>query len=186
MPRRSPTHRTAAGAALALAVALAGCAASPEPAPTPTKTAAAPIFGSDEEAFAAAEEAYGHFRRALTAATSKGSVEGVDFSDVAVGEGLEQANEALASYEEAGNHTSGDVTFDVRQHVQYFEDPRRGAVVQVNICEDISQLDVLDADGKSVVREGRTEIVPYEVILEGMSPDELKVSDRWARGTFCS
>ena len=47
-----------------LALVVAGCAATPSPtaAPTPSADAADPIFASDEEALAAAVEAYERYR----------------------------------------------------------------------------------------------------------------------------
>src|SRR5215207_3793459 len=52
----------AAGGVLALV--LVGCmgAPSPAPSPEPTETAAVPIFASDEEALAAAVDAYERYR----------------------------------------------------------------------------------------------------------------------------
>ena len=61
---------TAAAALLVLllAVLLSGCASTTEPQPTltPTATDAAPLFASDEEALAAATEAYAAYQAVST------------------------------------------------------------------------------------------------------------------------
>ena len=63
--RRAPRRLGAALAAVgALALVLTGCVGSPAPTPSPTPTEAAPIFASDEEALAAAIEAYERYRAA--------------------------------------------------------------------------------------------------------------------------
>ncbi len=59
LKRRAPRRLGAALAAVgALALVLTGCVGSPAPTQSPTPTEAAPIFASDEEALAAAVEAY--------------------------------------------------------------------------------------------------------------------------------
>ena len=63
LTRRAPRRIGAALAAIgALALVLTGCVGSPTPTQSPTPTEAAPIFASDEEALAAAIEAYDRYR----------------------------------------------------------------------------------------------------------------------------
>lgn len=192
MPRRPHPARTALGAlalGALLAAVLAGCTAEPTPAPSPapTKTPAAPIFATDEEAYAAAEGAYERYVSTSLAVTADGGRDADRLRDVASGAALELELEYAASYADANERTTGTVSFDVVARIQHFEEPGRGAVIQLHVCEDIEQLDILDADGNSVVRDTRTPLIPYEVTIIGDHAETLNVDERvlWDTATIC-
>lgn len=54
-------------------------------------------------------------------------------------------------------------------------------------CEDIEQLDILDADGNSLVRDTRSPLAPYEVTIIGDRAETLKVDERvlWDTAAIC-
>lgn len=94
------------GAAAVLAVlATTGCVtAEPPPAPEPTDVSEAP-FASEEEALAAAEEAYRAYRAAL--ATAMQTADASEMGEVATGEALELAELSVEQMTDAGLHQSG-------------------------------------------------------------------------------
>ncbi|MDQ0615900.1 hypothetical protein QF046_003541 [Microbacterium sp. W4I4] len=124
---------------------LAAC--TPEPEPKPTKTA---LFASDEEAFAAAEETYGAYTDALNS---------TDISDASTfepvyswntGTALASEKEALTLYHAEELTRTGDSTFDS------FEPLTASNVeVVVQLCIDVSAVDLLRSDGSSALPEGR-------------------------------
>lgn len=132
--------------ALALtAGALAACTPTPEPSPTPTA-----LFSSDEEAFAAAEETY----RAYTeAANSTDLADAATFEPVfewLTGTALSAERESLSLYHAEGLSRVGTTTFDTFEPVSFGSD-----AVVVQLCVDVSDVDLQNADGKSVIPPDR-------------------------------
>jgi hypothetical protein len=142
---------------------LAACTPQPEPAPKPTKTQ---LFSSDAEAFKAAEETY----RAYTDALNK-----VDTSDP-------RTFEAVYSYE-TGDLKALDkknlstlraeqLTVTGDTVIRGFEGVSTSAgfkEVIGSVCLDVSQTDIRDKTGASVVPPGRLDI--YTAIVTFTSVD---------------
>jgi len=164
---------------LLLALALVGCTPSdpmPTPPPTPSE---APVFASDEEALAAAEEAYGAFLSATDAVIRDGGSQPERVQKYLSPELYERE---LAGYEQLvqnGWHGVGSTTFKLV--LQYF----RGGSVVTYACDDVSQTDVLDSNGQSVVLEGRSERVAYEVEFDADNDLVIVRKDVWSGGGVC-
>lgn len=153
--------------ALTALASLTACApATPEP--TPAETA---LFASDEEAFAAAEKTY----RAYTDA-----VNAVDLGDP---ESVEPVYEFLANPAEAASRKNystyyaesivrtGVTQFDTFTPVSYNSD-----LVTARVCLDISDVNLLNVDGKSIVPPERVDRQPLELeMIEGDSPTGLVI-----------
>lgn len=148
---------------------LAAC--TPEPEPTPTKTA---LFASDEEAFAAAEETY----RAYTDALNE-----VDTSDPNTFEPVfawttDRANAAVRKslselHAESVTLTGSTVIAGVTPITASIAD----GFVSIHVCADVSETDVLDSDGNSLVPDGRAPIQSLLVDLaEGDTDTGLKIT----------
>ena len=62
-----------------------------------------------------------------------------------------------------------------------------GFSISTYVCDDVAGIDVLDAEGKSVVSSERDSVTPYQVRFQGKSLDELTVSakDYWTGADFC-
>ncbi|QTX05641.1 hypothetical protein [Agromyces archimandritae] len=172
---------------VALLVPLAACSSEPEPTakPTPSETPVAKIFETDEEALAAAEEAYQRWIDTFLASTAKGA-DAADLEAAAEGSALRDLESDIQEFQKNGEHVVGDITFTFVETVDSYESQDRGAVVAVRACEDVSAVDVLDASGKSVVLPDRVDLVPYSLVIEGTTTT-LKVSERtlWTRENFC-
>lgn len=139
---------------LGLALAVAGCAAAPEPEPTPSG------FASEEEAFAAAEETYRAYVEAENA---------VDLSDpgtfepvyaLTTGDSLASAREQLTSFHAERLTRTGSTKIVILEPRS--ADVEAGTAV-MDVCLDVSEIDVVDPSGQSVVRDTRPDVQSLRV-----------------------
>ena len=144
---------------VSIVVMLAGCAPTSEPTPTPTAA-----FASEEEAFAAAEETY----RAYTDAVNQ-----VDFSDPSTFDAvyvlLSGASEAstrkvFSEFYAAKVRTIGITTYD--SFAGASADLASGTI-SANVCVDVTEVDVVDESGSSVVSPDRPARQPMLVTFDG-------------------
>jgi hypothetical protein len=142
---------------LGLALAVAGCAAAPEPEPTPTG------FASEEEAFAAAEETY----RAYVEAANR-----TDLSDPRTFEPLYElttdgalaaAREEFTMMHAEGYTRKGESAVTL---VSQRKADLEAAEVELDVCIDNSDVDVLDSGGTSVVSQERLDIQPMLIVVD--------------------
>lgn len=135
-------------ARLLAVVALVGAAAGCTPSPTPSPTSPAPL--TDEEAFAAAEETYRAYVDALNQ---------VDLSDPATfepvyalttGEANASARESLTQMNADGWSVSGESSV-----ISIAPRERDVDLASIDICVDVSRVELTDADGVSVVSPDR-------------------------------
>ena len=177
----------AAGGALALV--LVGCTGAPSatPTPAPTETAAEPIFASDEEALAALSASYSDFLAVATTVTNDGGADPERLDSVAAGQALAEEAAAAQRFADDGLRTIGSTGFRVEELQSVEVDPSRGTVVTAYVCDDLRGLDLINSSGTSLVVEGRVVDIPYTVVVEGTTVDDLKVSEKqlWQRENFC-
>lgn len=188
-PRRAARRRVGAvgTVAVALGLLLTGCVGAPAPTPTPTEeSTAAPIFASDEEALAAAEAAYERFLIASAVVSASGGKDLTPLEGVATGAAHESQQESAAAYVKDNLHSTGRREFTTYKLQSYESEHASGAVITFYVCDDLRGLDVVDANGSSVVAADRIVDVPYRVVVEG-TPDALTVSEKdlWDRDNFC-
>ncbi len=174
--RRTP--RLVAPTLLA-ALVLTGCLPS-SPAPTPPATTdAEPVFASEDEALAAAEEAYALFQATADQIIRDGGASPERIEDM-VSPDL-YARE-VAGYEQLrtnGWRGIGQTTFTLR--LQAFSDDS----VVAYACDDLTQTDVLDSAGQSVVRPGRETLLAYEVEFDPSDDMRILRKDIWEGGGVC-
>ena len=188
--RRLRTVPPLAIAAL-IACSVAGCLPL-DPAPVPTiAPTGTPLFSSDEEALAAAEEAYGAYLAVSGQILNEGGAQPERIDEVVT---PERAAIEKASYSDLGNaglRTVGRTTFfgTVLQRFDT-ESPDGRDVVSVYLCSDVSGVDVLDAAGNSVVSPNRPALTPFEVAfdLAGGGGMTLVVSRKepWPESGVCA
>ncbi|WP_431522699.1 hypothetical protein [Microbacterium esteraromaticum] len=161
---RTAAALTCAGITLAM---LAGC--SPQPEPTPTET---PLFASEEEAFAAAEETY----RSYTAALND-----VDLNEPNTFETLYRYSTGdfqVADRETFSELHAESLTMVGEVAVVKFEgtnaEPPYSTIVAA-VCVDVSGSDVLGEDGESRVAPSRPDINPLRVSF-AVAHDEVLIS----------
>lgn len=154
--------------ALALTLTASGCATTPEPAPptsatTPT-AAAAPVFASNEEALAAATAAYAAYEEMATLVAAEGGIEPERLTAVTSGEYEDAVLGDLKVARDAGLRAVGQATFDGVRLQRVDEKAANGVgVVVLYLCSDVSQVEVLDAQGVSQVDADRSPRTALEV-----------------------
>ena len=172
--------------AFSIALGMSGCVA-PTPDPTPSTSAApspSPLFNSDEEALAAATEAYAAYLAASNAVGQGGWQTLFPIEALVTEEALADDVALAEMYRAQGYVQAGATTFDSLA-VQSYD--ASGATAY--LCLDASQADLLDASGTSVVDRDQPRRVPLEVefTLAPEMSSELLVgrSEVWSGKNFC-
>lgn len=141
---------------------LAGCVPTPSPTPTPEPTAT-PVFASEEEALAAAEEAYGAYVAELDRALATLDDGGLD--QFAEGEALDLATQSVANLAEKGQHQTGASIARVVELVHPGELLAGSDPAQIYACLDISNAHIVDGSGAQVDPPERPDVIPMLVSL---------------------
>jgi len=174
----------------ALAVALttlSGCGTdTPVEIPTqqPTST---PIFASDEEALAAAQEAYAAYVTTSDSILADGGREPERLKEVATASLYEQELVGYKQIASDGYRGVGSSTFDsvtLQSFQPSSEDGKK--VVVIYVCSDVSATDVVDASGNSVISGTRPNRTPFEASFD-LVDGRLIASgnDVWTGENFC-
>ncbi|MFF2387971.1 hypothetical protein [Agromyces sp. NPDC058104] len=186
-----PSLRIAAlAAAGALALALSACTPEAEPSPEPTPTAsAAPIFASDDEALAAAVEAYEAYASMSGSIASDGGDDAERIDPYVTAEFAGNVGSEFDALRSAGGHTQGQTTFDTASLVERTEIDDI-ASVSIYLCRDVSGVRVIDADGIDVTPKDRLERIPSKAELVSKSTDEPSILvvdgiSQWSGSDFC-
>jgi hypothetical protein len=151
---------------------LAGCVPT-DPIITPaSEPDAAPIFASDEEALAAATDAFANYLSVSDEILSDGGVGAERLLKVATPTWV---TEQAAGFEKAKReslHTTGQTIFENVALQQYDRNSIDGtAVVRLYLCVDLSGVDVLDSNGDSIVSPSRPDRTPVEVTFDSPNND---------------
>jgi hypothetical protein len=175
--------------ACACSLLLAGCAASPTPQPTTNPPTVAPVFASDEEALAAATEAYANYLDTYDKSWADGDGSLEDFLGLSVGNAHDVDR---ASYEEWSSKNwrpTGATKFDSMELQAVSQTESRAWQIQTYVCLDVSEGDVVDASGVSVAKPDRPLRLPLEVwfVTKSVSSQDLWISESnvWSGKNFC-
>jgi hypothetical protein len=148
---------------------LAACTPQPDPKPTPTKTA---LFSSDAEAFKAAEETYRAYRDASNAVDYANPKTFEDVYAWNTGTALGAEKKALTLYHAEELTRVGEFSFDHFSPLSASDDE-----VVVQLCVDVSGVDLVRADGESAVPDGRLPRVARKVTFTpGATPTGLRIA----------
>jgi hypothetical protein len=182
-----------AGLALVLlvAAALSGCVASkrsvlPDPLPSAT-----PIFATDEDALAAAKDAYAAYLAVSDAILADGGARPERLLDVATESVFESEASGFQKFADRGWHSLGSSKAEI-QSVQSYDPLATGgrSLITVYACIDVAGVDVLDMNGVSVVSASRPDKTPFQTSfdLKATGEDSLMVSakDAWTGSDFCN
>jgi hypothetical protein len=170
--------------AAALAATLTACGANAEPAettPTASATAAAPVFASEEEALAAAEDAYREYLRIYDSVLHNGGQNPEVLTDVTTGEALKEALDGAKEFRDKGLRSVGSRSI-TRIALQAVD----GSSVRFYVCENVDDVDLIDARGASLVAPDRPSETPFEVLLS-LSGSGVRISERvlWSGEDIC-
>lgn len=162
---------------VALTLALTGCGGvdkrghKSDTAHSPTAA-----FASEEEALAAATNVYSRYVELGDEIGHDGGRDAARFSEVVVGEFLDQSVEGLSSWVDKGWRQVGSTTFRDAALQQYSAGPASAVIVY--LCEDISDVDVVDATGSSVVSADRPDTYYFQVTFDVDDALVLRISGR--------
>jgi len=165
---------------------IAGCA-SPDDEPTRTaeSSSSARAFESDEEALAAATEAFADYQDTSDAILADSGDRPERLLRVATKDVYEIQLEGYEQIAADGFHSVGHSKFDTvsLQSANLFGGV--GAVV-IYLCADISGTDIRDQKNRSVVRAGRLERWPLQLTFDYVD-SRLLLSDQsdWSGDDFC-
>lgn len=176
-------------AALIAVLAVSGCSGAEE-STTPTQSArpaAKSGFSSDEEALAAAKEAYLHYLDVLDDLSSAADVERLH--EVATAEYVEELAASFAELQSEGRHFEGRSSFD---SMRVFERWSQHGVefVSTYVCFDSSDVRVIDAAGTDVTPPDRVDRIPVVIRFQSADTDRWRLiargSDAWRGTDFCT
>lgn len=166
---------------------LTGCvqdAVIPTLPPTPTSP---PIFASEEEALAAAEDAYAAYLEMSALIAIDGGANPERIAPFVTEEQLADELEGSQYFVENGIHASAGGTI-VSTTLQQYSESGRSAEVVVYVCLDVSAVRILDSSGADVTPADRAPHVALEVVLDGDSSEKLLIVDsqQWPNSDSCS
>ena len=183
--------RTLATTTLAILITFgaSGCFAlteTPEPSASATPSAS-PLFASDEEALAAATEAYAAYLRVSDEILADGGRDPGRLLEVASSDVAASESEALREFVENNWRSSGSSTFDSVRLQSRTGDRDSGETVVLYLCVDASDVDVVDQSGISVVSPSRIARTPLEVAFTRVADSPLVVTAKsvWTGANFC-
>jgi hypothetical protein len=144
-------------------ILLTGCAPTPvviTPKPSPSSS---PVFASDEDALAAATEAYKKYTQAVDLALSTHDIAAL--ADAASDEAMAQVRDRVAEYEASGEHQQGMTTVGSTSLATTGTVLDPGDSMQMYACIDLSDVDIRDSEGVSEVQSDRPTLVPMIIEL---------------------
>ncbi len=176
---------------LALSLALTGCVPDDDPIVVDPEPSASPIFESDEEALAAAEEALVLYYETSDLVLSEGGVgserlEFVSSAEIAASEKTSHQQMIDRGWHAVGNTQVDSITL---QSFDPYAD-EGDETVTLYACVDVSGLDIVDTSGASVVSPTRSARTPFEIGFVLKSPGDssnlvLSRKDAWSGDDFC-
>jgi hypothetical protein len=168
--------------------ALVGCAEARAPVPSKSPTAVAPVFASDEEALAAATEAYAAYLNRSNQITADGGADPLRISSFVTDKRLSAELQAFAEFAQAGARSIGATSFFITDLQSASYAKRAETSVVLYLCEDVSLVDVVDIEGTSLVAPSRKPVTPFEATMRLNHEGELVLDERavWGGKNFCS
>jgi hypothetical protein len=160
---------------------LAGCGGS-DPIPTlPPTPSATPIFASEEEALAAAEEAYAAYLEMSNLISSEGGEDPERIAPFVTERRLSDELRGFGTMRDADVRIEGSTAFHVIE-LQRYDELGNEVEVVFYACVDISDRRVIDRAGKDVTPPERADVLVLEVVLGstgGALPLVLDSDDQW-------
>jgi hypothetical protein len=173
--------------ACACLIALSGCATPATPRATTNPPTAAPVFESDEEALAAATEAYANYQQMADLIDNEGGLKPERIAPFVSERFLDTAIQQSEGFRERNLRSVGATTFMVDGVQSLNLTDSNDTVVSLYICDDVSGVDVLDEEGTSLVSENRVAVTPFQVTFALNAGNEFVVDARdvWEGENFC-
>lgn len=176
-------------ALLIAALLLVGCMPV-EPTVTPVpEPSVTPIFASDEDALAAATEAYAKYLEVSDAVRSENGRAPERISEFVTTDRLEDELESFSDFAKDGRSTVGLIAFDSVKLQRYFVEPPGVATVVMYLCLDASAIKFVDQNGNDVTTAEKPDRQLFEVTMVSgptkASNLVLSGSELWSNDSNC-
>lgn len=169
---------------VAIVALLAGCTPT-DPVVTPRpEPSATPLFASEDEALAAATEAYAAYLAMSDQITSEGGANPERIKPFVSDELLENEIEGYSIYSERHLKTVGRTLFDGVRFQQFDSEGR----VIIYLCSDAAGIRLIDESGTDVTPASRLDRQGFEVEFEGSGGESALVvarSEPWPGSGLC-
>jgi len=155
------------GAALVVALVLVGCVPTTTPASTAPKPSATPVFATEAEALAAATEAYAAYVRVSDEILADGGKNPERIEQVSQRDARKSALEGFAKFRERGLLSTGVSKIGPLSLQQYLDGSANGiGILTAFACLGVSDIDVFDSAGVSVVSPARPDFQAFELTFD--------------------
>jgi hypothetical protein len=171
--------------ALAAGLFLSGCG-TPSVDPSPSASAAdEPMFASDEEALAAAEEAFRAYLWANDMVFIDGGAEPERLAPFVTEDWLTKEVSVMNDVSRAGHRQVGNSRFDSAQLQQTIRDGEIVTIV-VNLCLDVSEVSILDS-ADNIVGAAEPRIALEAIFRSQDAQSNLRLSglEPWPTTDYC-
>lgn len=189
MPLRPTTPRTYL-LALTLAAALlaSGCTTEP-PVPVATTTPKAPpIFATEDEALAAAEEFYAEYSEVSNEILRDGGSDPDRIVRFLHPDLLREVLDGYEGYRDKRQRMEGSIGFDSLRIQKVMDDREGPAVIRAYMCGDVTAARLVDQRDVDVTPKERPDRVPLEIefkTVDRTSELLLSSSEAWEGEDFC-
>lgn len=169
--------------AATLVLGLAACASEPERPHRTSSPVHTPRFASDEEALAAATDAYAAYNKVSDDVSSEGGGSSKKLKMIVTPEQLARETASFDKLAASGKRSIGVSSFDTVSLVKYDSEAEE---VEVYVCLDISATRLVDASNTDVTPVDRQDRLPLNVqfVLRNGTL-LLSASDVWSGDDFC-
>ena len=170
-----------------IVLVLTGCR-TPDPVVTPApESTSTPLFASDEEALAAAEEAYAAYLAVSDQILAEGGASPERAYEFMTESMQVDGVAGIKLFVDSGWHTQGSTTFDSLVLQQFTAEGSSSANLIAYACLDVSNIRIIDAAGADVTPAERQNRLPLELefVAESSSIMLVERSDLWSGDDFC-
>lgn len=187
--RQMRKAHTLAAVVVAATFLLGGCAPSESAVVPPSEPAVEPVFASDEEALAAATEAYRAYHSLINQIAQDGGQAAERISPVVTDSWLPNELDGFRSLQKSNNRLEGEMTVGETTLQQYISEPGGVTVVTIYACLVPKGVRLVDVEGNDVSPQGLSTSLPREATFEsdGLNPAVLLLAndETWPGGSGC-
>ncbi len=172
-----------------LVLAMVGCAPTTVIPPAGPPSEEAPLFASDEEALAAATEAYEEFLAVSSQILQDGGREPERLVPLVSDAVYETELEGFTEFRANGWKATGESELLETVLQQHLSGGFSATQVVIYACVSLAGTDVVTANsGESVVSSDRPEVLAFEVAFEGQPQGSIVIVDErlWSEAEFCA